>query len=226
MRRRVNKAAGGLLRTAFASLAPVKPVSKRFGFDRGLPIDRFYIEDFLGRHSADIYGRTLEVGDDEYTKRYGGTRTRQRDTIHIDPAVPATIHGDMTLEGVLPTDTFDCAVITQTLHMIYDVRSAVMRLHDSLKPGGMLLLTVPGITPIAGDRWGKTWYWSLTQPSLVRLLEEQFGPDSTSVSCYGNVFAATAFLYGLAAHEVPTSRLDVFDPRYPVILGARAQRRM
>jgi len=37
-------------------------------------------------------------------------------------------------------------VFTQTLHLIYDVRSAIRTLHRVLKPGGVLLATFPGIS--------------------------------------------------------------------------------
>jgi hypothetical protein len=43
-------------------------------------LDRYYIEAFLGRHAADIRGRTLEIGDDTYTLRFGG-RVTQSDVL-------------------------------------------------------------------------------------------------------------------------------------------------
>lgn len=211
-------------RSRFGVFARTTPISINFGFDRGLPIDRYYIERFLRTHSADIFGHTLEVGDDAYTRTFGGDRTERRDTIHIDPTEPATFHGDLTIPGVLPSGAFDCVVVTQTLHLVYDMPLALARLHDALKPGGTLLMTAPGITPIAADQWGKDWYWSLTPRSLLRLLNDQFGEGRTTISCFGNVFAASAFLYGLATHEVSRKWLDELDPRYPVILGARTIR--
>lgn len=212
------------LGTDYGAFARTTPFSTSFGFDRGLPVDRYYIERFLREHAADIRGRTLEVGDDAYTRQFGGEHAYPRDTIHIDPAEPATFHGDLTQPGVLPEGAFDCIVFTQTLHLIYDMRLAMRRLHDALKPGGVLLLTVPGISPIAADRWGETWFWSLTPDSLGRLCDEPFGSGQTQIGCHGNVFSATAFLYGLAMHELSAGQLDTFDPRYPVIVTARAER--
>src|SRR5215210_7162112 len=54
----------------FGSLRRVTPLSRYFGFDRGLPIDRYYIENFLARQAEDIHGRVLEIGDNSYTQRY------------------------------------------------------------------------------------------------------------------------------------------------------------
>ena len=59
------------------------PISKEWGFDRGLPIDRYYIERFLQRHAADIRGRVLEVGDNAYTRRFGGDRVTNSDVINL-----------------------------------------------------------------------------------------------------------------------------------------------
>ena len=207
------------------SLSRTEPISRAFGYDRGTPVDRYYIEQFLTGRRSTVRGRTLEVGDDNYTRLFGADRTTQREVIHIDPTnAAASYHGDMSSPGVLPIATFDCAVITQTLHLIYDMHAAVRRLHASLVPGGTLLLTVPGISQIAGDEWGKTWFWSLTQLSVARLLSDVFGAQNVAVQTYGNVFAATAFLHGLAVEEIDQRKLGAVDPLYPVIVAAVATR--
>jgi glycosyltransferase involved in cell wall biosynthesis len=41
------------------------PVSRVFGYDRGLPVDRYYIEGFLFHHANDIAGRVLEIADND-----------------------------------------------------------------------------------------------------------------------------------------------------------------
>lgn len=199
------------------------PVSADFGYARGLPVDRFYIEQFLAASAPHIRGTTLEVGDDSYTARFGGPAATRREVIHID-APAATYRGDMTQPGVLPPGRFDCAVITQTLHLIYDMPAAIGRLRDAMATGGTLLLTVPGITPIAGDRWGETWWWSLTPLSLARLLGDAFGAENVAIEAYGNVFAATALLQGLAVEDLDPSLLAPYDKRYPVIVAATARR--
>jgi SAM-dependent methyltransferase len=223
---RFRRAARRLLQPGLrlGAVALTRPISSEFGFDRGLPVDRYYIETFLREHAADVRGRTLEVGDDAYSRRFGGDRAHRRETVHIDPAEPATFHGDITQPGILPEGVFDCIVFTQTLHLIYDMATAIDRLHAALKPGGVLLITVPGISPIAGDRWGENWFWSLTPASLRRLCDDRFGALQALIGCHGNVLSATAFLYGLATHELSAAQLDAFDPRYPVVVTARVQR--
>jgi SAM-dependent methyltransferase len=204
-------------------LRRVTPISAQYGFDRGLPVDRYYIANFLLRQSADVRGRVLEVGDNSYTRAYGGDRVTVSDVLHVKPGNPeATIIADLTDADHIPSDTFDCIILTQTLHLIYEVRAALATLQRILKPGGVLLLTVPGISQIAGDEWGRTWYWSFTALSLERLFGEFFPAQNVSIEAHGNVLAATAFLQGLATEELTRAELDYQDPLYQVLLTVRA----
>ncbi len=205
-------------------LDSVQPISLDFGFDRGTPVDRYYIERFLSEHAADIRGRALEAGDASYCERFGSGITHQ-DVLHVRPGHPqATIVGDLVQPGVLPDSAFDSMVLTQTLHLIYDMRAAVDSMYHALKPGGVLLLTVPGISPIDRGEWSGAWCWSLTVASATRLFGERFGAAQVSVAAHGNVYAATCFINGLALEEVDRAKLDYHDPSYPVIVTVRARR--
>lgn len=209
----------------FGDLGTTRPISGNFGFDRGTPIDRYYVEAFLARHAADIRGRVLEVGDASYCERFGGSAISQQDVLHVSPqAAGATIIGDLAQPGVLPEAAFDCMVLTQTLHLIYDMRLALTEIVRALRPGGILLLTVPGISQMDRGEWNKTWSWSLTPYAAGRLLGEFFSEAELEVGSHGNVFAATAFLQGIAVEEVDRKKLDEMDAVYPVIVTVRARR--
>jgi SAM-dependent methyltransferase len=210
----------------FGDLARTAPIDGNFGFGRGTPVDRFYIESFLDRNRNDIAGRVLEVGDPAYSLRFGAERVTRQDVLNVSAGNPhATIVGDLSKPDVLPRDSFDCIVLTQTLQFIYDLRPAVAQLHAALRPGGVLLVTVPGISQIdrASD-W--TWYWSFSSASALRLFAEVFDAGSVSVDSHGNVFAAMSFLQGLALEELPPSKLLVQDSAYPVIVAVRACKRL
>jgi GT2 family glycosyltransferase len=211
----------------WGDLDRTEPISDDFGYDRGTPIDRFYIERFLEQHANDIAGRVLEVGDDAYCRRFGALHITRQDVLHVSADNPAaTIVGDLSRPGTLPALTFDCLVLTQTLHLVYDMRAAVAEMHACLKPGGVVLLTVPGITRIDRGQWGgENWFWSLTAASAARLFGDLFGADHVRVESHGNVFAATAFLQGLALEEVDRNKLQVHDACFPVIVTVRAQKR-
>lgn len=209
----------------FGDLGSTRPVSLDFGFDRGTPLDRYYIEGFLARHAGDIRGRVLEVGDASYCRRFGGGAITHQDVLHVSSDAPeATLIGDLAQPGVLPEQAFDCMVLTQTLHLIYDMRAALRQTWRALKPGGVVLLTVPGITQMDRGEWNSTWSWSLTPYSARRLAEEFFGEHDVEVASCGNVFAATAFLQGIALEEVDRRKLDEQDAAYPVIVSVRARR--
>jgi glycosyltransferase involved in cell wall biosynthesis/SAM-dependent methyltransferase len=223
LRSRAGQIRGRSIR--LGDLRRIKPVSANFGYDRGKPIDRRYIEDFLSHQAENIRGRVLEAGDNTYTMRFGGSRVTHSDILHINRGNPrATLVGDLADGDHLPSEAFDCIVLTQTLHLVFDIRKAVATLHRMLKPGGILLATVPGVSCIDRGEWGPTWYWSLSPAALHRLLQEKFGPANVNVSAYGNVLAAAAFLYGLAEGELRPSELDAHDPRYPLVVAARAVR--
>jgi hypothetical protein len=168
----------------------------------------------------------LEVGDDKYTARFGASRTTQRDVLHVHERNPAaTIVGDLSKRGTLAAGAYDCLVITQTLHLIYDMPAAVKELYDALREGGTLLLTSPGISQIDRGEWGGTnWFWSITIASARRLFGDVFGAANVEVRSFGNVFAATALLQGVAVEEVPKAKLDVLDEAYPVTIAVRAKK--
>ncbi|KAA3436793.1 class I SAM-dependent methyltransferase [Rufibacter hautae] len=201
----------------------VKPFSTQFGYDRGGPVDRYYIENFLRAEAGVIKGRTLEIGDNEYSLGFGRAKVTQSDVLHIDETNPkATFIGDISNAPQLPDNSFDCIVLTQTLHLIYDFKGALQTCHRILKPGGTLLLTVPGITPIDHGEWKDIWYWSFTDKAMNRLMDESFPKGDVQVNTFGNVYVATAFLYGMGLPEVPKHQLDHHDPHFQVIITVKA----
>jgi len=208
----------------FGSLRRVKPISRTWGSERGLPIDRYYIERFLARQALDIQGHVLEIGDATYTRKFGGERVTKSDVLHIAENRPqVTILGDLVQADHIPSDAFDCVILTQTLQVIYDVPAVLGTVHRILKPGGVTLVTVPGISKISRydmDRWG--YYWSFTSRSAQRLFEEVFGPANVTVEAHGNVLASIAFLHGLATAEVRQAELDCIDPDYETLITVRA----
>jgi glycosyltransferase involved in cell wall biosynthesis len=211
-------------RVRFGDFDRTSPISPDFGFDRGTPVDRYYVEGFLAAYSADIRGRALEVGDASYCRRFGTGIVRQ-DVLHIAADNPmATIVGDLSVPGVLPEGAFDCLVVTQTLHLIYDMHAAVAEMHRALRPGGVLLLTCPGISQIDSGKWGATWFWSITRPAAERMFADVFGAANVAVEARGNVYAAVCFLEGLALEEVDALKLEVLDASYPVIVTVRARK--
>ena len=191
------------------------------GRDRGTPLDRYYIERFLEAERRAIRGRVLEVGDATYTRRFG-TDIERMDVLDIDDAnASATIIADLAVADAIPTDTFDCFVLTQTLHYIYDVGSAVRHAHRILRPGGTLLCTVPSVSRV-GAKDLDTTYWRFTEASCSRLFGDAFSQGKVDVRARGNVLSAVAFLVGMAYEELSSRELERDDPFFPVVITIRA----
>jgi len=204
----------------------VYPISSLFGCDRGQPIDRHYIENFLLRHERDICGSVMEIGDDTYTRRFGGDQVTRCDILHAVEGNPsATIVADLAQADDIPSATFDCILLTQTLQFIYDLPAAVDHLHRIMKPEGVLLATFPGISQISRydmDRWGD--FWRFTTLSAQHLFEEKFSAENVEVQTYGNVLTAVALLHGLSVEELKPESFKYQDPDYQVLITVRAKK--
>jgi SAM-dependent methyltransferase len=217
-------------RVRYGSLRRLTPISSNFGFDRGNPVDRYYIEAFLATHTDGgsnrlVRGRALEIGEDRYASRFSDhERLEQVDVLDPSPEnLNANLIADLTDAPQIPSDAYDWIICTQTLLLIWDVQAALQTLHRILKPGGTLLVTVPGISKICRPEmevWGD--YWRFTSLSARLLVEEAFGPGDVTVETYGNVLTAASFLYGLSAEDLTPKELDAHDPDYEVLIGVKA----
>jgi hypothetical protein len=203
------------------------PMSRDFGLDRGQPIDRRYIAQFLDANRDRIRGVALEVAEPVYANRYRSQLSRV-EILHVVPgAEHATIIGDLTKPDTLREGLADVFLATQVLPFIFDVTAAARGCYRVLKPGGTLLATVCSIAQVSRydmDRWGD--YWRFTEASARKLMEQVFDPADIEIASFGNVYAAKAFLDGLAVEDLPdAAALDTHDPDYPVTIGIRATKR-
>ncbi|HEU0025094.1 MAG TPA: methyltransferase domain-containing protein [Thermoleophilaceae bacterium] len=230
-------------------LRRLTPVNRHFGLGRGTPVDRYYIDEFVRRYGTDrIRGRVLEVGERLYVREPGAFAVRedpaslppvragveQVDVLDVSASNPeATIVADLgDREAQLPEDAFDCILCIQVLQFVYGLREALENLHRALRPGGSLLVTVPGISQVAAPEvivspgLGSADYddalrdfWRLTRDSAAALCGEVFGPGNVIVESYGNVLASIAFLHGMTVEELRAEELAHNDPGYPLLVG-------
>ena len=201
-----------------------EPISRKFGFDRGCPIDRYYIDSFLKQNQNLITGSVLEIAESTYSKQFGHD-IPSYEVLHYDNSnKKATIVGDLTKPETLPKERIDCFICTQTLNFIFDVSKAIEGSYKVLKQGGTLLCTVSGISQISRydmDRWGD--YWRFTDLSIRKLMESVFGEGNVEIITFGNALAATAFLQGLSVDDLPdASLLGKKDPDYQITIGIKA----
>lgn len=191
-------------------------------FARGQPVHRYYLGQFLARHAADIRGRCLEFQEDSYASRLGGTAIHQLDILHKERegrASQATIFADLTQPNDIASDTYDCIICTYVLHSVVDVDRMISEMHRILKPGGVLLVAVPNIT-IEYPQYGELWRF--TALGLQLLLRRHFHNGIVETRSYGNSLTAAGELRGLAVNDFSTTEIEYDDPRYGLIVCARA----
>jgi SAM-dependent methyltransferase len=203
------------------SIRRTTPLSDHWGRDRGTPVDRYYIERFLAAERQAIRGRVLEVLNADYTERFG-TGVESSDVLDIDSSnLLATFVADLASADDVPSETFDCFVLTQTLQYVYDLHSAVGHVQRILRPGGTVLCTVPTVSRIARGTL-ETEYWRLTASGCQRLFADAFTGGTVEAQTYGNVLTAVAFLIGMAAEELSTRELELIDPFFPLLVTVKA----
>jgi peptidoglycan/xylan/chitin deacetylase (PgdA/CDA1 family) len=209
----------------WGDLRRTHPVSRDWGYDRGEPLDRRYIDEFLAAHSSDVCGAVLEVQEDDFTRAYGGPRVTASDVLDIDEGNPrATVLADLRNASPIPSDAFDCIILTQTLHVIDDMGAALRECHRILKPGGVLLATIPAASRVCLEYGEDGDFWRTTPAGARTLFSMSFSPAHTSTTAYGSVLTNTAFLHGFAASELTDAEFSVCDPYFPALTGIRARK--
>jgi SAM-dependent methyltransferase len=212
--------------TDWSVLRRVRPYRAELGGRRGKYIDRYYIEKFLATYQESIQGRAGEFEGDDYTKKFGGNRVTQSEILDLNEANNRrTMTLDLAQTNSVPAEYFDCIICTQTLLFIENYSEALRSLHKMLSPGGTLLVTVPGISPVIRGNLvaglGQD-FWRFTARSIAHIFAPVFDEDDIAVHSYGNVLTATAFLHGLVQEELTTEEMDFNDPDYEVIIAVRA----
>ncbi|MBI3493624.1 MAG: polysaccharide deacetylase family protein, partial [Acidobacteria bacterium] len=91
-----------------------------------------------------------------------------------------------------------------------------------LRPGGVLLATVPCTIRVDDEGGQDGDFWRLTEASARRLFAQAFPVDAFEVTAYGNVMACAAFLYGLSVEEMAAADLDHVDSNFPTVVAIRA----
>ena len=153
---------------------------------------------------------------------YDGVELAIRDPKLVD--YPGAVSYLRWFEFPLPfaDNSFDLVSCLEALEVMPDVEAPLAELNRILRPGGVALVTVPAVSRLAHTYHTGADYWRFTPASCARLFGETFGAEHVTVSAYGNVLTAMAFLTGLAEQELSPRELDTHDPSYPVVVAVRA----
>lgn len=208
----------------WGDLRKFSPVSKSFGFDRGNPVDRYYVELFLQKNADLIRGNCLELLDSRYIKKFGSDKVTSCDILDIDTAnKKATLIADLTSEKPLGERNYDCIICTQALYLMYDVKKALQNLCDALKVDGWLLITVPFLVKYSPEPLD---CWRFTEYGLRRILEELALQKRIEfhVESYGNLITCVASLQGLAVEDLKEPEFAYKDDSYPLVICAKVKK--
>jgi peptidoglycan/xylan/chitin deacetylase (PgdA/CDA1 family) len=209
----------------WGDLRRTDPLSRDWGYDRGTPVDRRYIEQFLAAHSSDVRGAVLEVQEDDFTRRFGGRRVATSDVLDLETGnARATIHADLRCAPEIASEAYDCIILTQTLHVIDDAAAALSECVRLLKPGGVVLATLPSASRVCLEYGEEGDLWRVTRAGAVSMFEKAFGAGAVESTAYGNVLTNVAFLHGVAGEELADAEFEAHDPYYPALVGVRARK--
>jgi len=200
-----------------------KPISNIYGFDRGKPLDRHYIEKFLEDNKEDVHGVCLELLNNEYVKRYGGNLVTDSVILDIDEGnKKATLISDLRNLVEVKDNTFDCIILTQVLQFIDNLDAAISECYRVLKPGGVLLATMPAIGRIDCASGVDGDYWRFTTASAKYLFQKKFKQENLLVDSLGNAGAGIYFFAGFSEEDTPKKFFLVNDNNFPLVVTVKA----
>ena len=209
----------------WGDLRRTSPVSRDWGYDRGTPVDRHHIDQFLAIHSSDVRGTVLEVQENDLTLRFGGPRVERSDVVDLNEQNgAAALLADLRCAPHIPSDSYDCVILTQTVHVIDDMDAVLAEVHRVLKPGGIVLATLPAASRACLEYGTGGDLWRVTADGAQTLFERSFDPAGVDVWRYGNVLTNVAFMYGLAAEELKPAEFRTKDPYFTAVTGVRARK--
>jgi hypothetical protein len=200
----------------WGNLRRTRPFSDSFGFERGSPIDRHYVNRFLEAHRSLITGSVLEIQLTGYTDRFG-RGVQEAHTLDINPDFAPTYCCDLAeARTLVPASRYDCFLLPNTLYALTDLEGSLREAYRIVRPGGAILATTATFVPLVPDGAD---YWRLTEAGWRELAGRVWPAGCFDVTAYGNCLSAAAAMLGLAAEELTDEELDHYSPRYPVLVG-------
>lgn len=206
----------------WGNLRRTRPFSSSFGFDRGTPIDRYYLHKFLDAHRELVTGDVLEVQTAGYARRFGHELSRV-ETFDIVPDFRPTYLCDLARScEIVPAEAYDCVLLPNTLQHLRDLEPSLRSALRAVRPGGALLASAAGLEPLTADAGD---YWRFSPEGWRMLLSRIWQGHDLMIEGHGNCLAAIAAQLGLAVEELTAPELDEHDPRYPVLTTVLCRKR-
>lgn len=192
-------------------------MSEYYGFERGTPVDRYYLHRFLERERRWITGRVLEIQMPGYTRKYGHD-TVDAHAVDINPLIqprPTYVVDLARAEDVIPDETYDCFLLPNTLCVLKDIEGALRNALRVLKPGGVILASTAAFVPLTG---GEDDYWRMSAAGWRELALKVWPGCEVVVEQHGNCLTAVGSMLGLALEEFSDEELTATHGKYPVLV--------
>ncbi|HAN75554.1 MAG TPA: methyltransferase [Planktothrix sp. UBA8407] len=196
----------------WGDLKRTNPICQAFGFLRGQPIDRYYLDKFIEKIRPEIVGNILEIGAIETAKEsYQLTEESSYHVLNMDRWSGVDIVGDAHDINVIQPESFDTIILFNVLEHCYAPWIVIENIHRWLKPGGKCFASVPSALKIHDAPQD---YWRPLPDAFAWMLRNF---SQQKISTYGNLITVVAAYHGIVTEELTTEELDAYHPDYPVI---------
>lgn len=198
--------------------------------EHAIPGERKWIDRFLiASASLLTTGRCLEFGDLTYTQTHFASqcwhRHYTRYTGKNAPPAGMTQSFEVDIDygpGPIPINSFDTIIATMVFEHVKDPSTSASTLFQVLKPGGIMLWTVPTswphhVAPGFGD------YWRYTEEG-GRLLLQRAGFEIMDSECHGDSSTVALYAMGMGEEEMIAKETYSGDCNYGVNVGIRARK--
>ena len=212
----------------------LRSISASSGFDRGTPIDRKLISDFLKKEVSLLESRftnsaecnVLEVGEIKYAKEFFPKANLSAllppvELFQQERFFANTIFVDLDIQHAEFEFKYDVIIATHVLNFLQNPVAAVQNIQKLLEFGGCALVTVASTHPISNydeSRWGD--YLRYMPQGFLKLIGEVVDCEIQSFSVLGNTGLVIARHMGLSAEEMKQELFENHDYHDPLVLGA------
>lgn len=185
------------------------PISSDFGWSRGTPVGRYYVNKFVAEKAARLGGTILEFGESRYKACFKTVHCYQ--VIDVFPGPSVDYVCDIHDVSSVPEHHFDVIVCTQVLEHVERPVDALRQLHKLLKQDGHLICTVPFLAHI---HYVPTDFYRFSIDAICSALEIA-GFEVLEARNSGNALVTLGSLLGFCAEDFDEKEMSVVDGIYP-----------
>ncbi|WP_169221635.1 methyltransferase domain-containing protein [Brasilonema sp. UFV-L1] len=187
------------------------PICHKFGFTRGTPVDRYYLDKFISEIRHQVVGSVLEIGGVLLNKEiYQLSVATEYQTLDLVSRPGVTVVGDAHDSTIIMPESLDTVLVFNVLEHCHNPWVVVQNIYSWLRVGGKCFCMVPSaqkLHSLPKDYWRPL-------PDGMKQLFQDFSESNLHI--YGNPLTVLASFMGVAAEELSPQDLDDFHPDYPV----------